>query len=129
MGRLKLSHIIAAAIAATVIFAFTYFGGPAALGAHPFWADKVGYLGLQIGVVIWLGLALTSLPNRWTLRLSALALVASGAIAWFGKTRFAASYAEDAMAGQFWFLGAIGLATMALVLIAAIIKQVLAAKS
>ncbi len=88
---------IAVAIAA-------YFAGATqTLGAHPFWADKTILLGTPIGLI--LGYASTRLPyGRAIGGLAGLTLV-SFAIAHVGKTRFAASYAEDTFAGQMWFFG------------------------
>ncbi|MBV1927285.1 MAG: hypothetical protein KUG62_09005 [Rhodobacteraceae bacterium] len=90
-----------------------------ALGAHPWWADSIILIGLGLGlllsVVLW-GLRLSK-PVRLTI-LTALSLAAY-ATAYVGKTRFAASYAEDALAGQMWYFGWIATCTFVLALLAA----------
>jgi len=84
-----------------------------ALGAHPWWAHKVIWLGLPLGVGLY--------ATAWTLRLThraksigfaLLTFVAFG-LATLGKSRFAASFAEDAIAGQMWFLGWIATCALA----------------
>lgn len=76
-----------------------------ALGAHPWWGIKVIWIGLPIGLI----LAVSAWATGWGRRprligFGALTLAAFG-LAHFGKTRFAASYAEDALAGQIWYFG------------------------
>ncbi|MEJ6478899.1 MAG: hypothetical protein QNL92_09500 [Octadecabacter sp.] len=76
---------------------------PLKLGAHPFWADRVILVGAPIGIL--LGLATT----RFTYLARVFGLIALTGIAYtvaqIGKTRFAASYAEDAFGGHMWFFG------------------------
>lgn len=80
------------------------------LGAHPWWSGKVVLVGTPIGLALS-GLA-ARLPGRaWQVGLFALATPAAFAIATAGKARFVASYAENHIAGQLWFIGWI--ATMA----------------
>jgi len=79
-------------------------GATQTLGAHPFWAEKVIILGAPMGIA--LGYIATRI--RYGLAVAGLAglTIAALAVAHLGKTRFAASYdAEDALAGQMWFLG------------------------
>ncbi|MCE8512049.1 hypothetical protein KBY22_05060 [Ruegeria pomeroyi] len=83
------------------------------LGAHPWWAQKVIWIGLPIGI----GLAMTA----WALRLPrplrqlgfGLSTFVAFLIAEAGKTQFTASVAENIAAGQTWYLGWI--ATCALI--------------
>ncbi len=97
--RLALAILLGLVVAATAY----YFKLPLKLGAHPFWADQVLVWGTPIGIVLALA----------TMRLHAIGrvigfVVLTGiayAIANTGKTRFAASYAEDSFAGQMWFFG------------------------
>lgn len=99
----------AGVIIAGLLLAFAYMGGAASLGAHPWWAFKVGYLGVGAGAVLYLVLRAVRLPG-WS-GLLGFGILLLGAI-WVtatGKTRFAASYAEDAFAGQMWFFGWIGI--------------------
>lgn len=83
-----------------------------ALGAHPWWASKVIWIGLAIGLCLT-GVSRAMRFDRFT-RLSGFALLTLVAIvtATTGKTRFAASYAEDALAGQMWFFGWIGICAL-----------------
>lgn len=90
------------------------------LGAHPWWADKVIWFGLGLGLllaaILW-GLRLSK-PVR-LICLAALNLAAF-AIAYTGKSRFAASYAEDAFAGQMWYFGWMATCTFALAILATV---------
>ena len=95
-------------------------GLPERLGAHPWWADKVIWVGVPVGF----GLAATA----WVLRLPrgirymsfAGLTLAAFMIAHTSKMRFAASYAEDALAGQMWYFGWIATCAMAFATLATI---------
>ena len=82
------------------------------LGAHPWWADRVIWIGLAIG----LGLAGFSRIMRFGrfARVSGFALLTlvSIATATTGKARFVASYAEDVQSGQMWYFGWIGICAL-----------------
>jgi hypothetical protein len=76
---------------------------PVKLGAHPIWADHV----LVIGAIGGTLCAIVTLRIGYAKRIllfSGLATL-SAAAAYIGKTRFAASFAEDAFAGQMWYFG------------------------
>ena len=90
-----------------------------ALGAHPWWADKIILLGLGLGLL--LSVLLWSLRLSKAVRLVILTVLSLGAYAtaYTGKSRFAASYAEDAVAGQMWYFGWIATCTFVLALLAA----------
>ncbi len=91
-------------IAAIAVLALLWiFDVPRSLGAHPQWSRDVVLLGGGIGLV--LGGFSGRVPM--TVRLIAFAVLAVGgfALAQYGKTAFAASYAENALAGRFWFFG------------------------
>ena len=77
------------------------------LGAHPVWADQIVIIGLALGALVGLLLALSNVGL--VLRMAGPAVLAGGAyfLSHVGKTRFAASYGDDAMAGQLWHYGAI----------------------
>lgn len=77
------------------------------LGAHPIWADQIVIIGLAIGAGLGLLLALTN--TGLLLRMAGPAVLAVGAYfaSHVGKTRFAASYGDDVMAGQLWHYGAL----------------------
>lgn len=86
---------------------------PKALGAHPWWSGDVLLYGGVPGVI--LALVVLWLSNR-TLWPAAAFTVLTG-LAWgaatIGQMRFAASYAEDALAGRAWFFGWIATALFA----------------
>lgn len=111
-GRWRAGALLAAAL---MVWAAGQAGGTVWLGAHPFWARDVPLTGLVLAVPI-------ALVGYWQQGLAgALALVCLivGAVsARFGKAAFAASYAENALAGQFWFFGWIALCGGAIALIA-----------
>ena len=76
---------------------------PTRAGAHPRWADQVLLSGVIIGTVL-------ALISQWIpaqMRLVGFSILAglSYLVAWSGKERFAASYAEDVLAGQMWYFG------------------------
>ena len=96
--------LLPAGVAAALIAA-TLMGATEALGAHPFWAVQTAAVGAAGGAVAFVGLRLAGVrPGRITL-LGGAALVASGLAAHYGKAAFAASFAENAMAGRAWHLG------------------------
>jgi hypothetical protein len=101
---------------------FAYASGlTLALGAHPWWAGKVIWIGLGLGLLLSAIL--------WRLRISktvcligfTLLMFAAFATAYIGKSRFAASYAEDALAGQMWYFGWIATCTFALAILATLV--------
>jgi hypothetical protein len=101
---------------------FAYVSGlTLALGAHPFWADKVIWIGLGLGLL--LSAILWGLRISKTICLIGLTLLtcAAFATAHIGKSRFAASYAEDAMAGQMWYFGWIATCAFALAILATLV--------
>lgn len=77
------------------------------LGAHPWWGFKVALYGLPLMAV----LAGLSAWRRGAGMAAALAIVILSIIAaHYGKAGFAASLAENTLAGRAWFLGWIGIA-------------------
>ena len=106
----------AAAVVATAAAAYI-LKLPLALGAHPFWAAQVLVLGAIFGFV----LALFPSKNRAAkLVVFSVITAVSACAAAFGKTRFAASYAEDQFAGQLWYFGWFGITIFGFATIAAI---------
>lgn len=76
---------------------------PKALGAHPFWSDQVLWIGVPIGLI--LGSVSLRLPYAVrNLCLFGLAILSSIAVYW-GKLTFAASFAENTLAGRAWYYG------------------------
>lgn len=99
MKQLAIPAIIGLAAAAAAYF----LAVPLKLGAHPFWADQVILWGAPIGLILGL------IATRFSFRASVCGLIALTGVAYIvtniGKSRFAASYAEDVFGGQMWFFG------------------------
>lgn len=89
------------------------------LGAHPFWAVSVAWVGVPAGLL--LAIAAKLLGLRWVYRilLFFICLVAAYAIASFGKARFTDSFAADSGAGRLWYFGWIAASGFATAFIAA----------
>jgi len=117
MGAIGKRNLANAIIAAAILIGLAHFGVAKSLGAHPIWAVKIGYIGVGLGVVVysmfwvWQG--------GWVAKLLTFAVllaVASG-VTYFGKMRFVASIAEDAMAGRLWYFGWIAVVGFAFALL------------
>lgn len=106
-------------MSAFIVILLAYWGLTRTLGAHPFWAQKIAWIGVPIGLL----LSLAFRRRAWVARLFGfgMLLVLAGTAAHFGRLRFAASFAEDRLAGQFWFFGWIGVAIALSALIAALL--------
>lgn len=102
MGR---SNLLGPLIALGAVAGFTLLDGGSALGAHPFWTVKIGFIGAGIGFGTWLTLHVIGATRRQVVLLGTVLFLASSTAAWLGKMRFVASYAEDHLAGRFWFVG------------------------
>jgi len=102
--------LIAAAIALAVTIGIGFFGWTQILGAHPFWSAQVTLIGAPIGVVL-AGLALLRLTWLKGVVFFAVLTAAAFGVAHYGKTQFAASFAEDQFAGTLWYYGWIAAAT------------------
>ena len=113
-------EIVALAGAVVIVVVCAWMGLSERLGAHPFWAVKTGWMGGAIGAGVALALILMQAPSRLRLVLGVLGLIAGYAVAKTGAARFAASYAEDALAGRFWFFGWIAVAAAAVVTLQAL---------
>jgi hypothetical protein len=100
-----MSPVIAFPLAALLTVAAGWFGLTQALGAHPFWASKVTLIGAPAGLVIAGIFYGFGVPRR--VGVVAMSIVTAAALAGAakGKAAFAASYAEDQLAGQIWFYG------------------------
>jgi hypothetical protein len=77
----------------------TLLGLNRALGAHPWWALQTGAIGGTVGAALWFGLNWAGVSAPKQVLFAAVALLASGAAAYFGKQVFAASFAENTLAG------------------------------
>ncbi len=125
MGRVRWLHLAAAGVAFVCIVSFALAGGTQALGAHPRWANKVGYIGAGFGGAIWLACILLSFNNRRVLFVASIAFGVAALATWLGKSRFVASFAEDTLAGRFWFYGWIALMAATFTFIAALAATIL----
>lgn len=111
--------MIRGAIIGVMAAALAWWAGlPRLMGAHPFWSDQVILVGAGLGLVVF---AVSFRLGRAGQTLAAL-LLAAGAfgLASYGKSAFAASFAEDAAAGRLWYLGWHATCTFAVAAISAI---------
>ena len=115
MGKGRRWPACALLAAALAVWAAGQAGVTVRLGAHPLSARDAPLTGLVLAVRI-------ALVGFWRPDLAgvlALVCLIAGAVsAHFGKAAFAASYAENALAGQFWFFGWIAFCGGATALIA-----------
>lgn len=113
MTRLAIAFL--AAIALPILLAQS--GLFVQLGAHPQWGVQVALIGAPIGAV----LAMLPWPNGRRMLAGLAVLAISVAAATYGKTQFAASFAEDVLAGRLWYLGWIGIAMGDALIVAALV--------
>lgn len=109
------------ALSGGVVIVAAYYGVTRSLGAHPFWDTQVAMFGAPIG--LGLAMVLRSLKWRWATRMFTflVVLALTGTAAHQGRLLFAASYAENALAGQFWYFGWIACAASTAGLIATVL--------
>ena len=93
---------------------------PLRFGAHPWWSDQVLWIGLLPGLLVGALLGRAHLGRAVRAATAAGLAAAAFAAASAGKARFAASYAEDALAGQIWYFGWIGICLFATAAVATI---------
>ncbi len=96
--------LLPALIAALLMAALIALDIARPLGAHPWWSQKTLLIGTPIGLILatLAGLKLRPLPLTVTF---AITTALAFATAKYGQTQFAASYAEDQLAGKLWFFG------------------------
>ena len=92
-------------IAGIGVILAAFAGLPEALGAHPFWAVRVGLYGAPAALVLWLVLRAFGLKSATILVLSVIVLIGAILSHNFGKQPFVSSYARDGLAGRFWYVG------------------------
>ena len=109
---------VSLAVGAALVAVLTLAGVWEALGAHPWWSARVGWVGAGIGVAALVGLRALRARPAAVLAAGLVALAAAGLAAHYGKAAFVASYADNHLAGRFWFFGWFG-ATAALAVSAA----------
>ena len=91
------------------------------LGAHPWWAASVLWLGTALGLALaWLA-AYLRVSYSTRLITAAVLTAAAYATASLGKARFAETYAEDALAGQMWYFGWIATCAFAAAMLAGLL--------
>ncbi|MBO9478221.1 hypothetical protein J7382_11805 [Shimia sp. R11_0] len=97
-------HLLPALIAAILMAIFIALDTGRSLGAHPWWSQKTLLIGAPIGLLLatLAGFKLRPMPLTIATMLGAILAFAT---AKYGQTQFAASYAEDQLAGQLWYLG------------------------
>ena len=99
-------RFISYALIAIVLMALVWaIGLPKSLGAHPWWAEKVIFIGAPIGIVIAVVAMFVSSAAWLRLIIFAVLVVLSYWVAKSGGEAFAASYADDAAAGKRWYFG------------------------
>jgi hypothetical protein len=97
--------LIPALVAAVLMAVVWQLNLPKDFGAHPWGSMQVVLYGAPIGILAASLAALLPVKPLIRLALFALATAAAFWVAKNGQHGFAASYAEDAAAGQRWFLG------------------------
>ena len=118
---MKTSGLAAYVLAGGITVIAAHYGVPKSLGAHPFWAISIAWTGAPIGVV--LAFAFRALKWRWTTRILIfmVLLTVADTAAHQGRLAFAASFAENTLAGHFWYVGWIATAASAAGLIASLL--------
>lgn len=117
-----------AVIAAGLVVAAAALGLTKALGAHPFWSLRIALIGAPVGLALWAIARTLNLPTSRQIIVLTVFLVVTLAAAILGKRQFAASFAEDKLAGLFWYFGWIGTAAVTTALIAALLAAMLTAR-
>ncbi|MEP2531366.1 hypothetical protein [Shimia sp.] len=74
------------------------------LGAHPWWSQQTLMIGTVIGAIVATLATRMSTPMKRLMAFALITVLAFG-LAKYGQTQFAASYAEDALAGKMWYYG------------------------
>ncbi|CUH54410.1 hypothetical protein [Shimia marina] len=97
-------HLLPALIAAILMALFIALDTGRSLGAHPWWSQKTLLIGALIGLFLATLAGLKLRPMPLTVA-TMLGTILAFATAKYGQTQFAASYAEDQLAGQLWYLG------------------------
>lgn len=99
-------------MAAILLLVSIWLNLPEAFGAHPFWSGQVLFIGGMIGIIAASAFAVFAIDLKLIIPLAIFdSLFFFGAVAaYFGKSAFAASYAENSFAGSAWYFGWIALA-------------------
>lgn len=102
-------EILVVVTVTAILLAASALGLTEALGAHPFWTMQTGAIGSVVGLFAYGGLRWAGLRAGCIAVLGGFTLILAGVAAMQGKSLFVASYAENALAGRFWFFGMIAL--------------------
>ncbi|WDR02788.1 hypothetical protein PSQ19_00675 [Devosia algicola] len=102
---MRLSLPYALLLAAAITLVLGYSGLVTFLGAHPWWAQSASWIGAIAGVAVGLVVWWLRVSRKLALGLVIVTLIAGGLAAYFGKAEFTASYAENGLAGRFWYDG------------------------
>jgi len=105
MRHLSRFDIVIGVAVATSLVAGSLGDLPRILGAHPFWAQQTGVIGGIGGALLWLAQRRVGLSSSMQVITAIVALSLSATAAYFGKQVFAASFAENWIAGRFWYFG------------------------
>lgn len=102
--------LIPAAISLTLPITLAYLGVNKMLGAHIWWDVKTVLIGAPIGVILAYFVGFS--PAGRNIRIIAFIILTLAAFGFakYGQTTFANSYAEDQLAGKFWYFGWIAIA-------------------
>jgi len=103
-----LRGVLALVATVAVPLLLAYSGLTIRLGSHPRWTMSTALIGATVGLLVALGLLAARLRRAISVLVAALAVVLAGVAAHFGKEVFVASYAENGLAGHFWYFGWIG---------------------
>ncbi|MBO6898614.1 MAG: hypothetical protein JJ868_14675 [Shimia sp.] len=116
-------HLLPALTAALLMAALVALDIARPLGAHPWWSQKTLLIAAPIGLILatLAGLKLRPIPLAITF---AIATALAFATAKYGQTQFAASYAEDQLAGKLWYFGWIATGATLTALLTALINYV-----
>jgi len=99
---------LAALLVTVALIAASVLGVTVFLGAHPLWTVRTGVIGSTGGLVVYAVLRLAGLRPTPLAISGGVALAVSGLVVVQGKAVFVASFAENALAERFWFLGWFG---------------------
>ena len=112
--------ILMAIAAACAVCLLANFGVTQALGAHPWWAEKVAYIGAGAGILLAIGM---SYFGKWALPAAIGDLTVSAIITWQGKRMFAASSGDSALGGVMWYYGWIAVCAFTVVVVAFLLRR------
>lgn len=109
MKLLAFENFVGIFFATSILFLFNYLNYWTGYLTHPFWSTKVNSIGMGIGLGLSGLLFFICNGKKQSLLISLIIALLLATIAFFVtlyyKEVFAASYAEDRLAGQIWYFG------------------------